>query len=73
MIVGIIAKDHEGKVLVSMCSTKLYISDLLVAEALAAWKVVTFSKYLRFQNIMNEGNARKIVHALRALRKAGCY
>lgn len=42
MGVAIIAKDHEEKVLASMCSTKPYISNLFVPKAVAAWKMIYF-------------------------------
>jgi len=48
--VGIIARDHEGKVMASMCTTKPYISDPEVTD----WKGVEFSRDMRFQNIMME-------------------
>lgn len=66
---GIIAKDHDGNILASMCSTKPYISDPFVAEVVAAWKVVKFRRELGFQNIMMEGDMPEIVHAL---QKEGC-
>lgn len=44
--VGVIVKDHEGKVLATMCSSKPYITDLIVVHAYAIWKAVEFSKDL---------------------------
>jgi hypothetical protein len=49
-----------------MCSTKPHISD----PAVTAWIVVEFSRELGFQNIIMEGDALEIVHAL---QKEGCY
>lgn len=48
--VGIIARDHEGKVIASTCTTKPYIFYPEVTD----WKVVEFSRDMRFQNIMME-------------------
>lgn len=50
MGVGIIARDHERKVMASMCTTKPYIFDPEVTD----WKGVEFSRDMRFQNIMME-------------------
>lgn len=44
----------------SMCTTKPYISDLVVS----AWKVVEFSRDLEFQNIMIERDVLEMVLAL---------
>lgn len=44
--VGAIARNHKGNVLASLCSSKPYISDMTVAEAYAAWKVVKLYKRL---------------------------
>lgn len=60
MGVVIIARDYEGKVMALMCTTKPYISD----SAIAAWKMMEFSRDLIFQNIMMGGDALEIVLAL---------
>jgi hypothetical protein len=64
MGVSVIARDHEGKVLATLCSSKPYITNPIVADAIFAWKAVEFGKDLGIQNIILEGNALDIVHAL---------
>jgi ribonuclease HI len=64
MGMGIIARDHEGYVLASMCSIKQFIVDPAVAEAYAALKAVEFCCDLGLWNILLEGDALEIVNAL---------
>lgn len=65
MGVSVIARDHEGKVLATLCSSKPYITNPTVADAFFAWKAVEFGRDLGIQNTILEGNALDIVHALR--------
>lgn len=46
-----------GKLLASMCSIKSYISDPTVAEVFVAWRIVKFSRNLRFEHAMVERDA----------------
>lgn len=46
MGVGMIVRDHEGKVLAPLYSLKQFIIDPTTAEAYAAWKAMKFSKDL---------------------------
>jgi hypothetical protein len=55
MRIWIIARDLEGKVLTSLCSTKPYIFDLSIADAVAAWKVVQFNRDLGFPKYFDRG------------------
>jgi hypothetical protein len=48
-----------------MCSFKDLIVDSTVGEVYAAWKEVEFSRDISVLNIMLEGDAMKIVNALR--------
>lgn len=34
----VFVRDYEGNVLASMCTTKSFIIDLIVAEVVATWK-----------------------------------
>jgi hypothetical protein len=46
MKMRIIARNHEGYVLASMCSIKQSIVDLVIVEAYAALKAVKFYRDL---------------------------
>lgn len=64
MGVCIIARDSECKVLAVMCSTsRMYITDLTMAEAYATWKAVLFGKDPSLRNAILEGDFMKIVQA----------
>lgn len=64
MGVGMIVRDHEGKVLAPLYSLKQFIIDPTTAEAYAAWKAMKFSKDLGLQSAQLEGDALKIVTTL---------
>jgi hypothetical protein len=59
--VGIVIQDHKGVVRATMCSSKPYVSDPTVAEALGARQAVELCRNLGFQNILLEGDAKEIV------------
>lgn len=65
MGVGVIVRDHEGKVMATMCSPMKYITDPTVVEAFAAWRTVGFGRDLGLRNVITEDDALEIVYALR--------
>jgi hypothetical protein len=63
--IWVTARDYEGKnVGINVLHKPIYISDSCVAEAVATWKSVKFSRNLGFQNILTEGDALEIILAL---------
>jgi hypothetical protein len=48
----------------TLCSPKMYITDPTVMEASATWNVMLFGRDLGLCNIIREGDALEIVHAL---------
>lgn len=46
MSVGVIVRDCEGKVLATLCSSKIYITNPIVAGAFVAWKAMFFGRDL---------------------------
>lgn len=63
MGVGIIARDHEGRVLKSKCMQRPRITDPAVAEAFAAWAAVDFGIQMGFSSINLEGDLLEVVKA----------
>lgn len=43
------ARNYQGKVLATMCTTMSFIIDPTIVEALAAWKAVELCKDLEIQ------------------------
>jgi hypothetical protein len=64
MGVGIIAQDHEGKIIAARCLSRPYITDPTTAEALAAWKLAEFSTELGLRQVIAEGDALEVVLTL---------
>lgn len=57
MGVGLVARDHKGKVQGSKCIVLSYVTDPVVAEAIAARYGVEFYQDLAFPMIVVEGVA----------------
>jgi ribonuclease HI len=64
MGVGIIIRDHNGEVCASSCSTRPYVVNPSVAEALGARQGVELCIELGIQSILLEGDAKEIVNAI---------
>jgi hypothetical protein len=72
--VGILARDHMGKVLGAMCSVQSYITDPTTAEALGTHWGVEFGRFLSLNSLILEGDALEVVLALqRDDEGAGSY
>ena len=65
MGMGIITRDHEGRVVAAWCATKTDVSDPASAEALAAWNVAVLSHRLGLRKVIAEGDALEVVNALK--------
>lgn len=64
MGVGIIAQDLAGTIVAAMCSSRPYIIDPTIAEALGAWKTAELSCTLGLRQIEVEGDALEVVTSL---------
>ena len=64
MGIGIIAMDHEGKILAAQSVTHKYIMDPATAEATAAWKAVELGYELGWRHIILEGDALAVINML---------
>lgn len=62
--VGIVTRDSNGKVLAARCSFHRYISNPSVAEAFGAKLCVVFGLFLGLKNVVLEGDALEVVHAI---------
>lgn len=65
MGIGVIVRDHEGKVPAMLCASKEHISDPNTAEVVAAWKAVDLARRLDCHSFVLEGDTLAIVQALR--------
>jgi hypothetical protein len=57
MGMGILARDHRGKVLGAMCLVQRYISDAATAEALGARRGAELGRFMGLQSLILEGDA----------------
>lgn len=64
MMTGIIVGDHKRCVLVTMYDSKPYVTDHVIAEALAVLYEVVLSYDMGVQNVIFGVNALEIVHPL---------
>lgn len=65
MGVGVVVRDAGGQVVAAMCTTIPFITDLSIAEAVAAWKAAIFYCEQGHQRVILKGDALKLVQALR--------
>ena len=61
---GVIARDHEGRVLAMQCSIYKHIYNPTMAETLAAWKAVVLGVQLGVICLELEGNAMEVVQGI---------
>ncbi|XP_042958139.1 uncharacterized protein LOC122293700 [Carya illinoinensis] len=62
--IGLVARDHEGKVLVTKQFLVSCIPDPLLAEALGAFQAASLAKDLEFSPVILEGDALRIVNGI---------
>jgi hypothetical protein len=68
--IGLILRDHEGRVLVTRSLTKNFLVDPTVAEALSALQAVEFCREMAgFYDVTMEGDALQIVNAVKVKHK----
>jgi ribonuclease HI len=63
MGMGVVARDHEGEVVATLCAQIRYITDPTSAEALAAWKGVELINRMEWNRAILEGDAQEVVKA----------
>lgn len=61
---GIIARDHVGRVIAMACGSSQYICNSGMAEAMAAREAIELCNSLGVQNFILEGDASDVVNAL---------
>jgi hypothetical protein len=66
-IIGVIVRDHERVVVAMMSGIVDFINDLVTTEALATRQAVEFSQTLGIRKLILEGDALKIIQALRVI------
>jgi len=64
MGIGIIARDHQGRVRAAKCEVLPHIKDPVAAEAIGARSAVSFGRFMGYQSDVLEGDAREIILAL---------
>jgi ribonuclease HI len=64
MGVGVVDQDHAGGVIATQCSTRMYVCDPAMAEAVAVWTAVGLVGQLGFSNFILEGDSLVVVKAL---------
>jgi ribonuclease HI len=65
MGIGIVVRDFARGVVATQCSTRPYVSDLVVAEALALWIAVVLLGQLSFRDVILERDSLEVVKAIR--------
>jgi hypothetical protein len=63
MGVGVVVRDCTGGVVATQCSTRPYINDSTVAEALAFWTAANLRHQLGLVEAILEGDSLEIVNA----------
>lgn len=64
MGVGVLARNAEGVVVASLCTTLPSISDPVVAETMALWRAVSLCRELEFPAIHLEGDSLELVQTM---------
>jgi hypothetical protein len=64
MGIGIIARDHQGRVRAAKCEILPHVRDPVAAEAIGARSAVSFGCFMGFQTVDLEGETREIILTL---------
>ena len=64
MGLGVVARNHEGVIVATVCRSPSHISDLSTTEGMAARIDVELSNSLGLRDIILEGDALEVVQAL---------
>lgn len=71
MGLGVVVRDSSGELRGSLFASVHGITDLDVAEAMAAWRAANLCIVQGFQSVILEGDSTNIVNALRM--KGSCW
>jgi ribonuclease HI len=66
---GIVVRDYEGVVLAAWSTTKNFLANHFVAEALLAFHAVELCRERGFFDILLKGDALQIVNAVKTTRR----
>jgi ribonuclease HI len=61
---GAIARDQNGNVIAMVCGGRQYVTDPVMAEALALCEAVELSNRVAAQKLILEGDAATVIHAV---------
>ena len=61
---GVIARDQNGSVIAMVCGGRQYVTDPVMAKALALCEAVELSYQVATQKLILEGDAITMIHAL---------
>jgi hypothetical protein len=61
---GIVARDHEGKVLIAQTFTQNLITDPATAKAIVAWRAVELGIQMGWWKVIVDNDSLAIVHKL---------
>jgi ribonuclease HI len=64
MGIGIVVRDFTGEVVATQCTTKAYVCNPVVAEAMALWTAVVLLGQLSFMDVILEGDCLEVVKAI---------
>lgn len=62
---GVIARDHLGEVVGALCTTRPFITEPAMTEAIGAWQTAMFGRRLGLSKVIVEGDSLEVVQALR--------
>ncbi|KAF5447224.1 hypothetical protein F2P56_032792 [Juglans regia] len=68
---GIVARNHKGELLLSMCVSKEFIGSPELVEASALWRDMELVVELNIKNVLFEGDAQKVIKEIYE-RRATC-
>ncbi|XP_059458269.1 uncharacterized protein LOC132187853 [Corylus avellana] len=71
MGVGVVIRDHEGGVVAMFCTSKEFVQDPTMAEAIGAWEAVKLAQRLELRQALFEGDSLEVVRMMQ--REDGCW
>lgn len=69
MGLGIIIRDDEGEILVSVCANRRHVTQSALAKCYALWRAIEVCNDLAFQNVILEGDALVIIKVVNIIEK----